>query len=539
MLAAAPAASAHAVLEESDPANDAVVQTAPTQVVLRFSEPVETSFGSLSVYDESTKQVDTGRIERPSADQVAVGLKPNLPDGTYTVTFRIVSADSHPVGGSYLFSVGAVSGGGVADQVRQSSSPGYVGVLQTVLRFLDLALILGIAGGAICLTVVLKDAEQPVYGRLLGVVGILAAALAIVAAVGLVVQGAKAAGTGVGAALDWTVIRTVLDTRFGQVWLAQAAAALAIVYLVLGAQRLGGRAREWATSAALVIAVLLVLAPAAAGHARVAGTVSFVADVAHVEAAAAWTGGLAFLLLALHYSGDARWELATRAVPRFSTLAVLSVAALVVAGAINGYLEVRSWSGLWETTYGRLLLAKIALVLPLLALGLFNNRVSVPRLRAGVASALERRRFLRTTGVELSLFVAVVAVTAVLVAEPPAKAQIGVPKRAFATTADLGGGIELNLEVDPARAGANTIHLYTTDRNGLPVTLLDPRVSASLPSADIGPLRFTARPAGPGHAVVTGARLLVPGDWQLVVEGRRGEFEGFRQELTVPIGKDS
>ncbi len=91
---------------------------------------------------------------------------------------------------------------------------------------------------------------------------------------------------------------------------------------------------------------------------------------------------------------EERWGLAARAVPRFSALAVVSIAALLTAGVINGFLEVRSWSGLWETTYGRLLLVKVALVLPVLALGAFNNRVSVPRLRARIASALERRRFL-------------------------------------------------------------------------------------------------------------------------------------------------
>jgi hypothetical protein len=83
---------------------------------------------------------------------------------------------------------------------------------------------------------------------------------------------------------------------------------------------------------------------------------------------------------------------------------------------------VRVWRGLWETTYGRLLLAKLALVLPLLALGAYNNRFAVPRLKAGIASAVERTRFLRTAGAELAPMAAIVGVTAVLVAQPPARA---------------------------------------------------------------------------------------------------------------------
>src|SRR3712207_4467064 len=98
-----------------------------------------------------------------------------------------------------------------------------------------------------------------------------------------------------------------------------------------------------------------------------------------------------------------RWELAATSVPRFSTMALVSVAVLLVAGAINGYLQVRAWRGLWETEYGVLLLVKIGLVLPLLALGAYNNRFAVPRLRARIASVVERRRFVRMAGAELAI----------------------------------------------------------------------------------------------------------------------------------------
>ena len=152
-------------------------------------------------------------------------------------------------------------------------------------------------------------------------------------------------------------------------WVAEAGAALAVVYLLLAARYPEKRILEAPATAALVLSVLLVLAPAASGHASVGGLFTFVVDVVHVEAAAAWTGGLLFLLLALRFADD-RWARAREWVPAFSALAVLSVAVLLVAGVINGYLEVRTWSGLWETTYGRLLLVKVALVLPLLALGL-------------------------------------------------------------------------------------------------------------------------------------------------------------------------
>ena len=165
------------------------------------------------------------------------------------------------------------------------------------------------------------------------------------------------------------------------------------------------------------------ITPSSRATRATAGKLAIVADVAHVIAAALWTGGLGFLFLALKLAKEDRWPLATRAVPRFSNMAVISVVVLLVAGIINGYLQVRTWSALWETEYGLLLLGKVALVLPLLALGAYNNRYAVPRLKAGIASVLERRRFLRAAGVELGIMVAIVAVTAVLVNAEPARTE--------------------------------------------------------------------------------------------------------------------
>jgi copper transport protein len=286
----------------------------------------------------------------------------------------------------------------------------------------------------------------------------------------------------------------------------------------------------------LLLAAALIVTPASSGHAGVGGNLTFILDVVHVQAAAAWTGGLAFLVLGLLWAGRERWSLAATAVPRFSTIALLAVSALLLTGVVGGYLQVRAWRGLWETTYGLLLLAKVALVVPLLALGAYNNRFLVGRIRASAASARERRRFFRTTGAELALMAVIVGVTAVLVTEPPARAEVA-PRGPYSTFTEL-GALELNLVVDPAVAGANDVHLYVTDRSGQPTPLAEASVSARLPSRSVGPLHLHALAAGPGHLVVRGAHLALPGDWQLTVEGRRGEFESLRQTISVPIRKE-
>ena len=534
-LGAAPAASAHAELMTTEPANDSVVQTSPERVSLYFNEPVETAFGAVRVFDASARRVDTGRVQRPVSDTVAVALEPDLPRGTYTVTWRVVSADSHPIAGAFVFHVKAPGAHpeGIASEVLGSGTPRHVDVLFDAARFLDFALLLLAVGGTLSLAFVLRDAGA-LRRRLAGALAVVSVGLAAAAAVGIVLQGAKAGGFGVAEAVHWDVVSAVLDTRFGRVWLGQALAALLLAALALELRRRSERSAL--VDVALLVAGALVLTPALAGHASQSGAISFVADVAHVEAAAAWVGGLAFLVLALVWAATERWSLAARAVPRFSRLAVVSVAILLVAGAINGYLQVRAWRGLWETTYGLLLLGKIALVLPLLALGAYNNRYAVPRLRAGRASPAEQRRFLRNAGSELALMAIIVAVTAVLVTEPPAKAEVA-PRGPYATTAEV-GGLELNLVVDPAVAGTNQIHAYLTNPSGQPTDVAEVTVAASLPSRRIGPLLLPAHHAGPGHFIVHGAQLALAGDWQLRVDTRRGEFDAASTTVSVPIRKE-
>jgi copper transport protein len=288
----------------------------------------------------------------------------------------------------------------------------------------------------------------------------------------------------------------------------------------------------------VIVAAVLAATPTLSGHASVTGRTAEVADMAHVFAAAAWTGGLAFVLLALLFAEkDARWPMAARIVPVFSKLAVGSVAVLLVAGVVNGYIEVKEWRGLWETRYGQLLLVKVALILPLLALGAYNNRYSVPRLRRGIASPREHRRFLRAASTELGFFVAIVAVTAVLVAEPPAKAQIA-PTGPYSTTTQV-GPYELDLTVDPARPGPNLMHFVFLTQLGAPaVQLAEGKFTASLPDKGVTSLPLPSQKAGPGHWVVSAGQFPFAGDWRVRAEIRRGEFDEYTSTFPLPIRKD-
>jgi copper transport protein len=319
-------------------------------------------------------------------------------------------------------------------------------------------------------------------------------------------------------------VHVVLDTRFGVVWALQAALAVAVgAALVLGRRYL-----------AAALGVTLAAVTTAASHAAAEGALAVAADGAHVVSAAAWVGGLAVTVLALVVAGAHRWPLAARVVPRFSLLATAAVALLIAAGLVSAYLEVHSWSGRWTTAYGRLVLLKVGLLLPVLALGAFNNRVSVRGLRLELAAV--RRRFAQAVAIELVLVAGLLAVTAALVEQPPAKAVVasGGP---YSTTAKLGPD-ELDLTVDPARLGPNEIHLYVLRPSGLPAEAAEAHAYASLPSAGLGPLRLQAAPAGPGHFVLPRVDLAVAGDWKVRFEVRFGSFDQYDTTVTVPIRKD-
>jgi copper transport protein len=548
----APAASAHSVLIGTQPGNDVVVPQSPDQVVLEFNEPVDASLGSLRVFDGQGEEVDQGEVSQPVATEVAVGLAPELAPGTYTVAWRVVSSDSDPISGAFVFHVleRGVGAANVSIDALTGTSTA-VDVLFTTGRFFDLALLLMVVGGSAVLVVALPSAEWRVRRRLYGLVAALAGALAVVALVNILLQGATAGGLTLVDAISWSLFRSVLETDYGEVLLIQSALAATLALTALALRHSEGRGRRPLTALTLLLGAGLWLTPSFAGHARTLGGLGLVSDIFHVIAAALWTGGLAVLVIALLMAEADRWPLATRAVPRFSNMAVGAVVALLTAGIISAYLQLRTWSALWDNRYGLLVLTKIVLVVPLLGLGAYNNRYAVPRLRAGIASVLERRRFLYTAGTELLIMVGIVAVTAVLVNTEPARVEamemaaddhaampgpeMPAGHEPFEGTVML-GDMEAMVTVDPAMAGENTITIMLMD-SAAAQDVTKVSVGASLPSQDIGPLDLMAKPdpAEPGTYVIEGASLSIAGDWELRIEALIGEFDLLTETITVPI----
>ena len=246
----------------------------------------------------------------------------------------MISADSHPVAGAFVFNVRKANAGS-CKQVFGAKTPGTIDALFKFARALDFALILLVVGGAIALAVVLRSAAAELRTRLFRILAGLSFGLVVAGALCIVLQGAVAGGFGLSEAFRWDTIHSVLQTRFGHAFLWQIGVAIVVGALAMMASR--SRKLELLP----LFALLLIPTISAAGHARTSGALAIFLDVFHIAAASTWVGGLAFTILALLLAGDDRWPLASRAVPRFSLLAVVSVATLIVAGSLRGYQEVR------------------------------------------------------------------------------------------------------------------------------------------------------------------------------------------------------
>ena len=574
-LALLPAtAGAHALLKASTPERAARLDAAPEQVSLRFSEPVEAEFGAVRVFDSEGREVQTGRTFHPSgrAAEVAVRLRDGLGEDGYTVTYRVISADSHPVSGGFVFVVGDARAPSttVGELLGDDDTGAVTGTAFGVVRAVQFgAIALGL--GALIFTLLCwlpalratagagagwQAASTAFSARLRAVMLASAAAGALSAALAIVLQGAVAGGTGVGEAMRADVIGDVLGTRFGVVWALGFAAWLAVGVLAaaprpvpvlrpaaVGATGLALPRTTRLAALAVPLAALSAL-PALGGHASVQPPVALLApaNVLHVIAMSAWLGGVAVLVLVLRSAtvrleGGERTRLLAAVVARFSTLAGVAIAVLLASGIVQGLVEVRTVPNLVETAFGRAVLAKVVLLAGIVALGWINRRRLVPALeraaRDGEPPGRPGLLLRRTLRAELVLGVAALAATGALAGYAPSVAEGQGP---FSATSDIGPA-RLEMTVDPARVGPNDMHVYLFDRRtGAHYDeTLELTVTAELPERNIAPIELEGTKAGPGHFLVSGATFGVEGDWTVEIASRISDFDEFRTKVEVPI----
>jgi copper transport protein len=396
LLAGAGPASAHAALTGSDPRQGAVVDKAPAQVSLTFSESVSMDDDSLRVLDPKGKRVDDGRPAGTGGTTYTVKLHAGLPGGTYTVTYQVVSADSHPVAGAYTFSVGAPSETSVSVYTTEAGG-GAVGWLYGLGRYVSYAGFAVLVGGAaFVLACWPRGSGVRVVQRLVvaGWLALTAATLLL-----LLLRGSYTGSGTFGDVFDLSLLGEVLQTKPGAALVSRLlllAAAALFVAVLFGAydKREDEEKRDLTFGLAVggaVVAAGLAATWAMSEHASVGlqAGLAMPVDVVHLLAVAAWLGGLTTLLVAL-YRAPADTPVPARAVRRFSRVAFGSVVALVLTGAYQSWRQLGSWTAFTDTRYGQLLLVKIGLVAVLVGVAYLSRRWTAQLAEA--APAVVRRR---------------------------------------------------------------------------------------------------------------------------------------------------
>lgn len=539
-------AEAHAALDRSDPEANAILPIAPEEARLWFTEPLEEIYSAAELFDASGARIETEPYTFGDDHHLlSLPLPADLPNGTYTIAWRNISAfDGHPNEGLLTFTIGTQRDLQTPAPPQTTDFGGPSTFVETIGRWLSFLGITALAGALITWFMVIRPAfssidergqtaiRSAIWRLLLG-----ALAVALVGSVyALVVQTMTVAGS---FSLSG-VVDLLRETSYGQAWLMRVAMLL-VLGVVLGITRVGQADVSRRASLLICGLALVALIPYALNsHAAAIGTgraAAIANDVGHMAAASVWVGGLialaATLLVGLRgVAPDRRRQLYALIVPRFSSMAMASVIVLVLSGFYASWLQVGNLIALFETDYGQALVVKLALTALLLVLGTVNLLVIGPRLRKAAANGGLRLTW--TIGAEALIGIAVLVSVGVLTSLPTARGVI--ESESGRTVYHLNEGTtHAVLYITPGAAGPNR---YTVDVDtgpeGIPAaTRLFLRAT---PAGDLsGTTDIELQRTVEQRFEATGSELGIVGDWELELLLQQPGKPDWRMSTTATI----
>ena len=551
----APSASAHANQLRALPAPDDELDIAPERVIIWFTEPIEPRFSEISVLNSAGAEFATGDTVIDATEPQAMwrALVP-LERGTYTVVWRNVSTiDGHRVVGSYLFSYGEPLGAGTV--VEATDQPLVQSPTDPFIRWSVYVAIAAIVGGLMFEMFVISNllassasnAHSNGFARRASVVA--TRAMLVFGVVLVCAQLAQLVQHGA-VVLDWSssgfasflsgLPDIATGSAWGTNWMLKTAAAVGGLLLLLAAHLARPRRDVDAgdgddSDAGSILATdsifgalalasgiaFLVLVTLASHNAAAPSDVRWIAifgDAVHIIAAAIWTGGLVYLLAVVYVLRGARdrhesVRFIAAAARRFTPFALVSAAALFASGALSALMQVAVPDAL-ATPYGRVLLAKVVLTVPLVAIAGYNM-VSVAR-RLGSARVLKR-----TVTAEVSIAVLALLAAGWLASLEPARQyaeRTGIGIEEEVVQRETIDGADITVRLEPATVGANSLTVAMTDRAGGAFTSVE-QVRARVRFLD-GEFGETFRPldsAGDGVWESDAIQLSVGGAYQVEV----------------------
>jgi copper transport protein len=540
-LALPAAAWAHAALLRTEPVASRTINTAPGEVRLTYSEPVEPRFAIVSVTAASGRQVTAGDPERaPGQPQTLVTPLEKVPEGWYLVFWRVISADGHPVRGAFTFAIGPNPGPPPQFQVPSLSETATTTQL-LIARWAVFLSLFAALGLFVLRTLIARPVTRMVSGTSLRPLSI-ALGIALVAALiavpiyvvlataqfslrsafdlGAVLPVARASGFG----------RDYLDL---ELVLALFAVAAAVVVAVDRPERPQRSVVELlALTAALITASATLVLPGLAGHAgqKSPRGLALPLDAVHLAAGAIWLGGLIGLVVFwLNVGREGRVAALSIVVPRFSMVAFASVMALIGTGIGQSLLELPTLASLWQTSYGKALVVKIVLLFAAMVLAAVNLARTKPRLQAsgvrpadGPGAALLLRRLVQ--GEILFVAGALFAAAVLTSLAPPASALARVKNIAArvgpgpVSKVVAHGPYRVHVTVSPNRAAVQNSFSVTVTKNGQPVRGAEVVSRFDMLDMEMGTQSYRFRQARPGTFSKSAPALVMVGHWAIQFE---------------------
>lgn len=521
-------ASAHAYVVKSNPVENETLKKAPTVVKIEFDEDIQVShFNTLFVRDTSGKRVDLkdAHIDKRNKKLLEAGVKENLKDGLYSIQWKAISADGHPIQGVIPFQIGLAEAG--ADDV-QVEEMGYVPQIDMIMErgvlYTSFSLFLGVL---LFNLIIYKGDAIEVHSRSKRIIWISLIGIFISLLCNLPLQAKINADVSWLEAFNPLLLKETLQLSvFGYVWITQMALIsllIIVTYFAVKREKLSSF-KVWSIPIILFIGLLVMKAFNSHAFGLKFKDIAVVMDFLHLFAASLWVGGLSSIILLLRKEDD-KWTTYWDAIKRFSPWATGAVIVIVLTGLFNSTFFIPTIHSLFDTKYGLALLAKMLLFVFMGILGIIHYVKGKMRAQQGLGA---------TVKVECIIGIIVFVIVAFMtnVQTPPMP-----PTGPFTESKQLDNGYELTLHVSPNKVGQNKFHITLKDEKGQPVTDIEQMIltTQSL-DMNMGKGSFKVSAISPGEYEAEGMYINMTGNWNIHVHGLTKSLDSFDTDYKFIVG---
>lgn len=521
-------ASAHAYVVKSNPAENEILKKAPSVVKIEFDEDIQiSSFNTLYVRDTSGKRVDLkdAHIDKKNKKLLEAGLKENLKNGLYSIQWKVISADGHPIQGVIPFRIGLAEAG--ADDI-QVEEMGYVPQIDMIMErgilYTSFSLFIGVLFFNL---IMYKGNASSVRSRSKNIIWISLLGILISLLFNLPLQAKINADVSWLEAFNPLLLKDTLQLSvFSYVWITQMAlisSLIIVTYFAMKREKLSSF-KVWSIPIVLFIGILVMKAFNSHAYGLKFKDIAVVMDFLHLFAASLWIGGLSSIILLLR-NEDNKWSMYWDMIKRFSPWATCTVIVIFITGLFNSTFFIPTIHSLFDTKYGLALLAKILLFIFMGIMGIIHYVKGKMRVEQGLGA---------TVKVEFIMGIIIFVIVAFMtnVQTPPMP-----PTGPFTESKQLDNGYEMTLNVSPNRVGQNIFHITLKDENGQPVTDME-QIILTTQSLDMnmGKGSFKVSAVSPGEYEAEGMYINMTGNWNIQVHGLTKSLDSFDTDYKFIVG---